>query len=103
MCFIKDVIIQVVATLIASLILYGIRKTIKQLKKIPIHMWIKYLYRFLVILTYLFNVHNIIIIVKYAIKCDSVYQYIGFIFSLAFSFYSLFGFSDIIKNDFFEK
>ena len=100
-----DFSIQVLATLVSSLIIFCITRLIKIIKKLSISFWFNLVYNITFFATYLFNVNNLVTHLKIIIKATKVnyFKYIIFLISLSLCIYTIVDSSAFIKDYFFQN
>lgn len=98
-----DFTIQVLATLVSTLIIYILSYFFKLLKKVPINFWFEILFKLLFFILFVMNVNNLIANIKIVINADSFFKYIIFLIATSFCMYTIIDLFTFIKNEFFTN
>ncbi len=98
----QDFSIQVLATLVSTLIIFGINQLVKIIKTIPTDFWHYFIYYLALILVYLFDVNNIIVHIKYLTNAtlNFNFKYMIILVSFSFCLYITIDLATFIKKEF---
>ena len=98
-----DFIIQVLATLVSSLIIFLIGYIFKKLKKISIQTWLNILFCLFTFCLYLFNVNVFIMNLRSIIEPTNFTIYLVKLTSLSISFFSTIDLSIFVSKNIIHK